>query len=311
MIPRIRIIPLIVFAFLFPIILGCSIAGTAGPKTYNQGDRVQFGNLVVSILGWEELKPNIYVKPKEGNKFIGVTILAVNANDLTQDISSVDWLLKDSTNQKYSATSGTVQDLCFATSMRGVLIPGERLLGCVEFEIPTNLTGLVLVGEGFPSTEEKLFFNIHNKPGLLAIPAAGTITGERQIPVVAMNTPGTIGAFRITINSISNTPADNPFMPEDYSSLFVYLTVDVTIENISSASESITEYYTYVKDRFGYRHEFNFIKPSTINFTNGELSAGERVRGQIGYDVPKDMEGLLFVFDDSGDHNGKLFFSII
>jgi hypothetical protein len=308
-----RIIPYIVFISLLLAILACSSVGTikntnvAHSGSYNQGDTMHIGNMYIIVLGWEKYQPGEYSKPEEGNQFIGVTMLIVNGGKSPMDLTELLWTIQDSTGQKYKQ-AGEAQDLCTTKSNIEELVPGERLLGCTGFEIPTDATGLVLVYDNVILHDGPQFITLKNIPGLLAVPAAGSVKGERLVPVVAIKKPGKIGAFRITINSLSNPTGAGYEKPEGY----VFLMVDITIENISSSSTDFSAAYTYLKDPFGRIYytptfgadQFGGIDPS------GELSAGEKVRGQIVFEVPKDMKDLLFVYDDSRNDKGKLFIKI-
>ena len=40
---------------------------------------------------------------------------------------------------------------------------------------------------------------------------------------------------------------------------------------------------------------------------DGELVAGEKLRGQVGYQIPDDVTGLMFVFDADVFGAGKVF----
>jgi hypothetical protein len=105
-------------------------------------------------------------------------------------------------------------------------------------------------------------------------------------------------------------PADDEITrpKEGYKSIVV----DVQIENQGDG----TLYFTgsnqiYLKDSTGQKYSDDSLAlPSDSDHVVGDLQPGESIRGQIGFLVPKDAGGLIFVFDPDQFEFGKVFISL-
>ncbi len=94
---------------------------------------------------------------------------------------------------------------------------------------------------------------------------------------------------------------------------FKFASVDVQIENKSDRVQEITSIaQMYLKDSTGQKYTFHLGAQSVINsgLPDDELQPGERIRGQIGFQVPINVEGLIFVFDAEIFGFGKVFISL-
>ena len=96
---------------------------------------------------------------------------------------------------------------------------------------------------------------------------------------------------------------------EDYK----FVSVDVQVENQGDSVQEITSIVQmYLKDNTGEKYTFHLGAQSIIDsgLPDDELQPGERIRGQIGFQVPTDAEGLIFVFDAEIFGFGKVFISL-
>jgi hypothetical protein len=68
----------------------------------------------------------------------------------------------------------------------------------------------------------------------------------------------------------------------------------------------------YLKDSTGEKYTFHLGAQSIIDsgLPDDELQPGERIRGQIGFQVPKNASGLVFVFDAEVFGFGKVFIAL-
>ena len=94
---------------------------------------------------------------------------------------------------------------------------------------------------------------------------------------------------------------------------YKFISVDVQVENQGESVQEITSIVQmYLKDNTGEKYTFHLGAQSIIDrgLPDGELQPGERIRGQIGFQVPADSEGLIFVFDAEVFGFGKIFIAL-
>jgi hypothetical protein len=94
---------------------------------------------------------------------------------------------------------------------------------------------------------------------------------------------------------------------------FKFAAVDVTVENQGNTTQEISSIIQmYLKDSTGQKYTFHLGAQSIIDsgLPDDELQPGEKIRGQIGFQVPKDVQGLIFVFDAEIFGFGKVFIAL-
>jgi hypothetical protein len=92
-----------------------------------------------------------------------------------------------------------------------------------------------------------------------------------------------------------------------------FVSVDVQVENLGESVKEVTSVVQmYLKDATGQKYTFHLGAQSIIDsgLPDDELQPGERIRGQIGFQVPIEVEGLVFVFDAEVFGFGKAFISL-
>lgn len=116
-----------------------------------------------------------------------------------------------------------------------------------------------------------------------------------------------IGDITLVVNKFSDAKPTEYFKP-DAGKKFVV--VDVTFENKGSKAATVSSMLQMtLKDDTGqaYNIDLGAQSASGGKSPDGELAAGEKLRGQIGYQVPADAKGFEFVFDASLFSSGKIF----
>ena len=91
------------------------------------------------------------------------------------------------------------------------------------------------------------------------------------------------------------------------------MSVDVQVENQGDTVQEITSIaQMYLKDSTGQKYTFHLGAQSVIDtgLPDDELQPGERVRGQIGFQVPNNLSSLIFVFDADIWGYGKAFIAL-
>lgn len=277
---------------------------TPEPQTnFQVGDIVSIGDSVLTVLGWENIEPNDFIKPESGNKFIAVELLIVNQDDSPASISSMlQTELKDADARRYQVDlmAAGVTD---SGGIDGELAPGERIRGKVPFQVPEGAKSLQFGFDANIFGAQKITINLPDEPVTMEPPAE--IAGEMQQQAFAIGDIVEIGTISLIVNGIKEIPGNDFAKPEEGKK---FLVVDVTVENKSDKTEAIsTLLQMSLKDSSGQKYDIDLMAQTASGGTSvdGELAAGEKVRGDVGFQVPADATGLHFEFDASVFGSGK------
>ena len=274
------------------------------PKDFKVGDEVRIGDNILMVIGWSEVAGDEFSKPDAGNKFIAVDLLIVNTSNSSDSISSLlQMSLKDDTGQKYQmdlmASAAAKKD-----SPDGELSPGERIRGTVGFQVPQDAKGLQFVFDASVFSFGKVFVNLGDTPMTIEPPTK--FEGETEQTAFKVGDTVKIETLFITVNDVKPVKGNEYFKPDKGNQ---FLMVDITLENKGTTSESIsTLMQMWLKDPTGQRYKVSITAMSVSGGTSpdGELAAGEKLKGQVAFEVPSNATGLLFVFDDDIFNTGKV-----
>ncbi|WP_322822245.1 DUF4352 domain-containing protein [Chloroflexus sp.] len=271
-----------------------AVADAAQPQVFNIGDVIGIDGLNLIVLGWQVVEGNSFAQPDPGQRFIAVEMVIVNQGDSPKSVSGVWQLsLKDAEFRKYTPDfSATVA--IGDRQLGGVLVPGERLRGWTGFSIPEDARGLTLTFDSNLLSGGTVSVVLGDDPVSQEPPA--TNPGEQPIPVFNVGESVQVGDLVVTVNEVTSPPGDRFSQPDDG---YRFVLVDVTIENRGDRSRFLSSIQTSIKDAQGYRYTGDITATSlaTGGRIDGELPAGQTVRGQIGFEVPADASELRFVFD--------------
>jgi hypothetical protein len=99
--------------------------------------------------------------------------------------------------------------------------------------------------------------------------------------------------FIVTINSFKTNPGDEFDQPKSGNEFVV---VDLTIKNVGSDEQDIsTVLQCTLKDSTGQKYDETII--SNLTAPDGKLAAGDLVKGQVAYEVPKAQHDFTFAFE--------------
>jgi len=120
-----------------------------------------------------------------------------------------------------------------------------------------------------------------------------------------------VGNYLVTLNEVTEPEGDQFNKPKEGSRFIV---ADVTIENTSDQTQNVSSLLQgKLKDSTGQEYSLSLtaVVASDGKAPDGELLPGEKLRGQFGYEVPTDAEGLTFIFDASmWTNGGRAMFSL-
>ncbi len=281
-------------------------ASLAAPThiTAKPGEITEVDNLSVVVLGWDEIMPSQFNKPDDGQKFIAVEAIVINNSDTPVSIASIgQGTLRDAESQKYN-TSLSANIAASLPQLGGVLLPGERLRGYLGFEIPIDAMDLEFrfVPALFGSDDE-LRVALPAKPAKVKAPA--TIPGETAPKAGKIGEPQKSDVFTITVNKAALVASG--MMKPAKGNRFVV--IDVTVTNDSRKKTPLsTALQMYIKDADGFRYGVNIgaSVAAKAKLPDGELAAGDKIKGQVGFEVPTSAKGLMFEFTSDLFNNDKV-----
>ena len=280
----------------------------AAPTNYQVGDIISMGDVVMVVLGWDNPPGDDFTKPDEGNIFVAVDLILVNQSDSPISVSSLLQMeLKDDTHQRYDVDF-TASMAIDESSPDGEISPGERIRGKVGFQVPEDATGLVFVFDADVWGTGKVFVELGPEPVSVEPPA--DLPGEQAQTMFAIGDVIEIGDLTLTVNEVTNPPGDSFNKPDEGN---IFVVVDMTIKNQGSEAASVSSMLQMsLKDDTGQVYDLDLMASAASGGTtpDGEIAPGETIRGQVGFQVPEDATGLVFVFDADVWGFGKVFVAL-
>ena len=274
-------------------------------QDFKVGDVIHINDLNFAVLGWEELKPTNFAKPEAGKKFVDVELVFVNAGKDAVHISSLAQMkLKDDTAQQYDADLMASMAVG-SKSPEGEIAPGEKIRGKIGFAVPTEVKGLQFVFDASLFSSGKVFVNLGDAPATVDAPAE--LAGEAPQQLYKVGDAIKIGDIVLIVNEVK-TPKPSQFAKPEKGKRF--LVVDLTLENKAAKAANLSSMLQMqLKDASGsvYNQDLMASTVSGGKAPDGELAPGEKIKGQVGYAVPEDAKGLIFVFDGDIFGAGKIF----
>ena len=119
-----------------------------------------------------------------------------------------------------------------------------------------------------------------------------------------------IGDLVLVVNSVTFPAGDDFNQPDDGKK---FVAVDLSITNNTDSAQAVSSMLQMnLKDATGQGYSIDLTALVATGGTSpdGELAPGETIRGQVGYQVPVAVQGLVFVFDGDIFGSGKVFVNI-
>lgn len=276
--------------------------------TFAIGDIIDFDDTSMVVLGWSSPPGDDFTQPKDGNKFVVVDLLFVNTGSTADSISTMlQTELKDSTSQVYNIDFGA-STVSGSSSPDGEISPGERVRGSVGFQTPQDATGLQFVFDGSIFGADRIFVDLGDEP--ISVEAPAEIAGETAMTTFEVGDIIEIGDLVLVVNSVTFPAGDDFNQPDDGKK---FVAVDLSITNNTDSAQAVSSMLQMnLKDATGQGYSIDLTALVATGGTSpdGELAPGETIRGQVGYQVPVDVQGLVFVFDGDIFGSGKVFVNI-
>ncbi|RLD05842.1 MAG: hypothetical protein DRI65_08035 [Chloroflexota bacterium] len=275
---------------------------------YEVGDIVSINDAVLVILGWDQPPGGDFNPPDEGKKYLVVDLMIANQGERSFNSSPVfQMTLKDPSGQKYNI-NGKANIASGSNTPNGEVNPGEVIRGKVGFHVPEDLTNFIFVYEANLLGIGEVSVNLGGTPVAMDPPSDLNLAHRQEIFSVGEQIE--ISGLVIQVLGVTYPSGTEIVKPkEDYK----FVSVDVQVENQGDSVQEVTSIVQmYLKDNTGEKYTFHLGAQSVIDsgLPDDELQPGERIRGQIGFQVPTDSAGLIFVFDAEIFGFGKIFIAL-
>jgi hypothetical protein len=115
-------------------------------ETYKVGDKVQMGDIILTVNKVEPSTAGQFTKPSEGNHWIDVNMTLENTGSNQEYITTMGQMFViDSDNNQYQvAVTGKRMQNAGSLGLDGALVAKAKKTDWVGFEVPTTAKGLKL-----------------------------------------------------------------------------------------------------------------------------------------------------------------------
>jgi len=275
---------------------------------YEVGDIISINDAVLVILGWDQPPGGDFNPPDEGKKYLVVDLMIANQGERSFNSSPVfQMTLKDPTGQKYNI-NGKANIASGSNTPNGEINPGEVIRGKVGFHIPEDLTNLIFVYEANLIGLGEVSVNLGSTP--IAMDPPSDLNLAHRQDIFSIGEQIEISGLVIQVLGVSFPSGTEIVKPKEG---YKFVSVDVQVENQGDSIQEITSIVQmYLKDNTGEKYTFHLGAQSIIDsgLPDDELQPGERIRGQIGFQVPSNTASLIFVFDAEIFGFGKVFIAL-
>ena len=272
------------------------------------GDVISSGDMVITVLGWDLPSGTDFIQPEEGYHFIVVDVIVVNRGTHPRTLSSVTQMkIKDSTGQLYSEDLAA-SIVAAGSSPGGEISPGERMRGQVAYQIRNVAEGLQFVFDADPWGSGKVFIALGSTP--IHLPPPENLAGEITQEVFQIGDTVALGEQEFIVNAASFSTGGEFNRPQPGMQ---YLIVDVSITNLGEVSIQFSSLLQItVRDETGqiYPEHLGGTIAAGGDTPNGEIVPGETIRGQMGFQVPLEVDGFLLVIDSEVWGYGKIMIQV-
>jgi hypothetical protein len=272
------------------------------------GDLISIQDTLLIVLGWDQPKGGDFNPPAEGKKYLAVDLLLANQGQKSFSISPVlQMTLKDATGRKYNI-SAKANAATESNPPNGELNPGEVIRGTVGFQVPENGTDFLFVYEANLFGFGEVSVDLGPAPVSLEPPEDLGLVPEQE--VFQIGDVVEISDLHIQVVGVTQPAGTNLIKPKGG---WKFVIVDVLVENKSQKIREISSaLQMYLKDASGRKYTFHLGAQTLADagLPDDELQPGEKVRGQIGFQVPETAQELTFVFDAEVVGFGKAFIAL-
>lgn len=113
---------------------------------YKVGDKIQLGDVILTVNKVETSTSGQYTQPSEGNQWIDLNLTIENTGSKQEFITTLGqmFVLDDKNNQYQVAVTGKRMANAGSVGLDGAIVAGAKKTDWVGFEVPKTATGLKL-----------------------------------------------------------------------------------------------------------------------------------------------------------------------
>ena len=102
------------------------------------------------------------------------------------------------------------------------------------------------------------------------------------------------GGIALIVNAVSTTEVVGDFWKADAG--YYFLVADITLETTTRETAPYNPFYFSLKDAKGFEYSPAIVAPKP-QLQHGDLAQGEKVRGNVAFEIPTDSQGLILSYE--------------
>ena len=269
---------------------------SSGTKTVAVGDRVDDEQLSMVVRGASKTDEiGEFQQADAGNTFLVVELAVKNTTEDTYLNFSgfLQTMVKDDEDYTYEQTVAATGD----TFTGGQLVPGEVARGDLVYEIPDDASGLALQFD-FDAVSflevDRVTVDLESEADSMA-----DLEQTLRVDVLDVGEAASHGGVSVSVNGVEFAEKLDDLTKAAEGNEFAI--VDITTENGTGEAQHIsTALQMLTKDGTGRSYPLSISAAASMEQSYDESSAladGEKRRGKVAYEVPKDASPLYWTFE--------------
>lgn len=253
------------------------------------GERVEGWEVGLTVLSAESTSEVGFLRAAQDRTLLEVEVLIDNAAAEEQAYNPIYFSLLDSSGSEYAPITGEV----FRALLSGGLQPGEFVRGRLVFDVPSvNGDYRLRYAPQVSPAEEAVLWVALDQQTANVIPETGPVEAAipADLPGLGRRVEGS--GIAVVIDAADSADRLGITRPAEGNHLVV---AQVTIENVSRTLAPYNPTYFFATDAQGYQYPALVIPLETL-LPAGSLQEGERVTGQVVFEVPADVSHLMLTY---------------
>ncbi len=245
------------------------------------GSTVRFGGSSYTVHEVRDPVPPGYSGVDEGHRFVAVDVTQIGIEDGVS-FNPLNYSIQDADGYVYDRDGGADINPKFSY---GNLTAGQRVRGWITFQIPEDaiLVRVLAEGAGF-GAQLTTIADLTVEPVEAEIGASEIAPGEPTAEPIPVGSTVRFGGSSYTVHEVRD-PVPPGYSGVDEGHRFV--AVDVTQIGIEDGVSFNPLNYS-IQDADGYVYDRDGGADINPKFSYGNLTAGQRVRGWITFQIPED-----------------------
>jgi hypothetical protein len=273
------------------------------------------GVVAFAVLGWEEVATDGSYRPDAGNRFIAVELYISNR----ADAEPYQTPLTELSVKKADSLAGWPADHDFTASLVGGslfrvghygfgqtyttnrnLAPGEAIRSWVAFQVPRDAGALQFV-YGDPGGSGQAIVDLGPVPTTATLPKAFAAGAEHDLYQVGELVGVDGGNGVLVVLGWEGRAGEDVVQPREGHR---FVAVELLLVNMGDRNRYMSSFEQMgLRDSEARVYDVDFDARMVTKGGNidGSLAVGERVRGEVVFQVPISSTGLTFVYGDAED----------